>query len=112
MNKKLKLIIVTMSFINCLTEGNYVTRENLNQIVEKKSTRSEVKNLIGDPAYNELKGDLTLYTYNGCRIYGIPNFPILGWFLGSVECSNIDIVIDKDDKVKDKKINYKKTGLW
>lgn len=112
MYKNLALLLLTMSFINCLSTGNFVSKEKLNQIVEKKSTRSDVKSTLGSPTSTEMNGDLTVYSYNGCKSNGIYGFPIFGLIFGSYECNRGTIVIDKDDKVKDKTFDYSKTGYW
>lgn len=112
MNKKLAMMLITIGVINCGSFGTFVKNEDLNQIVEKKSTRSDVKSILGSPISTETKDDLTIYNYSGCKSNGLYWFPIFGSLLGSYECNTGSIIFDKDGKVKDKAFNYTKSGLW
>ncbi len=100
-------IIVVFLVGACATVGNeQISRpETTSQIQIGKSTKADVKALVGEPTkvnYQENGKEIWEYTYKKGSIKPATFIPVVGWFAGgtNVEGNTLTIMFNKDGVVE------------
>ena len=110
MKSKYSIMISIIMLGNCLSTGKMIKGQDIDKIIEKKTTRPEVESILGKPSSTSSSAGFTTYSYAGCQSNGLYWIPILGLFLGSTECNNASVSFDKDGIVNSKSFGETKTS--
>lgn len=104
------MAFMVLSVLNCVSHGRFIEKSKFDQIMEKKTTKSEVDSLFSDSktSYSS-SGDYSSTGYSGCNTSIINYIPILNLF-SSIKCSSASITYDKAGIVTQK--TYAESGSY
>jgi len=107
MQKMVLVLVVMVSFLGCATAGNKQIAEasTVSKIEEGKSTKTDVRALVGEPTKVNFRADNTElweYVYKRGQVRPATFIPVVGWFAGGVDVtgSTLTVLFNKDNVVQ------------
>lgn len=106
--KKIALVItISIFFLGCASAGNKQIADTgtVAKIEEGKSTKADVRALVGEPTKVKFRDDKTEvweYVYKRGQVRPATFVPVVGWFAGGMDVtgSTLSILFNKDNIVQ------------